>query len=124
MRQLPRRPPRREHDVVLEVELCLGVALARLEVDEQVVLDGEDGVRRDVLVVLGEDLRRHGLVAIGGDLEGGATVSLASFWWSGEEGGGAVRGGRETYHEVDVRRAHRVPIKQLQELVGWPVRRQ
>lgn len=43
----------REDDIVLEVELCLGVALEGLEVENQVVLDSEDGVGLQPRVVLG-----------------------------------------------------------------------
>lgn len=42
--------------------------LSRQEVDDEGVLDGEDGVVGDVLVAAVEDLRDDGFVGGGGDL--------------------------------------------------------
>ena len=50
-----------QDDVVLELEDGLVVALERLEVDNQVVLDGKDGVRLQPGVVFGIQLRRAAL---------------------------------------------------------------
>lgn len=46
-----------------------GVVLDGVEVDDEVVLDGEDGVGREPGVVLGVDLGDDGLVVFVGDLE-------------------------------------------------------
>ncbi len=43
----------RQDDIVLEIELGLGVSLARLKVENKVVLDGKDGVGLEPGVVLG-----------------------------------------------------------------------
>ncbi len=58
----------RQDDIVLEIKRGFVVALARLEVDDQVVLDGEDGVGGEVGVVRGEDLGGDGFEAGVGDL--------------------------------------------------------
>lgn len=58
----------REHDVVLKLERGLGVTLEGLEVDDEVVLDGEDGVSLEPGVVLGVELRRAALEVVMGDL--------------------------------------------------------
>ena len=47
---------RRQDDVVVQLELGLVVARQRLEVDNQVVLDSEDGIGRQSGVVLGVQL--------------------------------------------------------------------
>lgn len=53
-------------DVELEVELSLGVILSGLEVDNEVVLDGEDGVITKVRVVVGIELvDDSGIVGVG-----------------------------------------------------------
>ena len=44
------------------------VVLDGVEVDHEVVLDGEDGVGREPRVVLGVDLGDNGLVVLVGDL--------------------------------------------------------
>lgn len=49
-------------DIVEQVELGFGV-VARLEVEQQIVLDGEDGIVGDVLVVTGVQLGDQRLVA-------------------------------------------------------------
>lgn len=54
-------------DVVLQVELGLGVIGLGLEVDNQIVLDGEDGVDVEVRVVGGVDLVDDGGVVGVGD---------------------------------------------------------
>ena len=46
-----------------------GVVLDGVEVDDEVVLDGEDGVGREPGVVLGVDLGDDGFVVFVGDLE-------------------------------------------------------
>lgn len=60
----------RQDDVVLELELSLVVALEGLEVDDEVVLDGEDGVSGQPGVVLGIQLGRAALVVLVCDLDG------------------------------------------------------
>lgn len=59
----------RQDDVVLEVERCLWIALARLERDDEVVFDSEDGVALDVGVVVRVELRDEGAVVGMADLE-------------------------------------------------------
>lgn len=80
-----------EHNVVLEVEAGVGVALAGLEVDEEVVLDGEDGVGLQPGVVTGVELGGAALVVGVGD------------------------------HDVDVGGPHGVPVHELEELVRGAV---
>ena len=58
----------REHDVVLELEGGVGIALEGLEVHDKVVLDGEDGVGLQPGVVLGVQLGRAALILIVRDL--------------------------------------------------------
>lgn len=70
---------RSEDDVQLElasgraagtrVLACGRVVLDGVEVDDEVVLDGEDGVGRQPGVVFGVDLRDDGLVGVVRDLE-------------------------------------------------------
>ena len=50
--------------IVLELLLCLFIAGSRYELDDQGVLDGENGVIIKVLAVLVEDLCRDGLVSL------------------------------------------------------------
>lgn len=59
----------RQDDIVLEIQLGLVVALARLEVDNEVVLDGKDGVGGQPGVVPGIQLRGAALVIGVRDLE-------------------------------------------------------
>lgn len=56
-------------DVVLQVQLGLGVVLARLEVDDEIVLDGENGVVDQMRVVVRVDLVDDGAVIRVGDHE-------------------------------------------------------
>ena len=58
----------REHDIVLEVQGGLVVALERLKVDDEIVLDGKDGVRLQPGVVLGVELGGDALEVVVGDL--------------------------------------------------------
>jgi hypothetical protein len=55
-------------DVILEIQLRLRVALAWLEIDNEVMLHSEYGIRFEILVVGREDLRGDGGVAFCGDL--------------------------------------------------------
>ena len=77
--------PGGQDDVVVEVQSGNGVALERGEVNEEVILDGEDGVIGDIGVVARVELSGDALVAVGGD------------------------------HEMDVSGAHRVAIEGLEE---------
>lgn len=43
----------RQNDIVLEVKLGIGVTLARLEIEDKIVLDSKDGVSLQPRVVLG-----------------------------------------------------------------------
>lgn len=81
---------RRKLDVVFQIQLRLGIA-RRLEVEEEIVLNGEDGVGSDPGVVAGVELGGHGLEAFGGD------------------------------HEMDVSWAHRVAVQDVQEDTGGTV---
>lgn len=58
----------REHNIVLELQLGLGVALEGLKVAEQIVLDGEDGVGLQPGVILGVELGSAALEVGVGDL--------------------------------------------------------
>lgn len=40
------------------------VSLERMEIDDEIVLDGKDGIALQVWVVFGEDLIRDGLVVV------------------------------------------------------------
>ena len=111
---------RRKNDVELELTsgrparaLVLAggrVVLDGLEVDHEVVLDGEDGVGGEPGVVFGVDLGDDGLVVFVGDL---FRFVLARCWKEVV----LVIGWILAYHEVDVRRAHWVPVDGLEELV-------
>lgn len=70
---------RRQDDVVVQLELSLVVALQRLEVDNQVVLDSEDGIGRQPGVVLGVQLGGATLVLRVRNLEK-QRVSRAVVW--------------------------------------------
>lgn len=52
----------RQNDVILEFQLGLGIAMQRLEVDDQIVLDSEDGVGGQPRVILGIQLRGTALI--------------------------------------------------------------
>jgi hypothetical protein len=51
--------------VVLQVQLGLGVVLPRCKVNEQIILDREDGIVGHIRVVSGVDLCGDGLVTLG-----------------------------------------------------------
>lgn len=55
-------------DIVFQIELGLRVTLFRLELDSQLLLDGEDGVVLEILTVLVEDLCCQRLVPLVADL--------------------------------------------------------
>lgn len=78
-------------DVVLQVELGLGVIGLGLEVDNQVVLDGEDGVDVEMRVVGGVDLVDDGGVVGVGD------------------------------HQVDVGRTHGRAVHEVEEDTGGTI---
>lgn len=59
----------RQDDVVFELELSLSVAFQGLEVDDQIVLDGEDGVGRQPWIVLRVQLCCAALIVGMRDLE-------------------------------------------------------
>ena len=56
-------------DVVLKVQLCLGIVLSWSEVDNEIILDGVDGVGEEVWVVLRENLGGNWLVVFVSDLQ-------------------------------------------------------
>lgn len=55
----------RESNIILQLQRSLCVALARHKLNSQFLLDSKDGVIREVLAVLVEDLSGEGLVALG-----------------------------------------------------------
>jgi hypothetical protein len=95
---------RSQGDVVFQIQRGLGVIFARLEGDDQAVLDGEDSVGLQVGVVIGVDLGDDGVVFVVGDL--GVVCQ-----YLGHSGGCFG-----SHHQVDVGRAHRSAVHQLQEL--------
>jgi hypothetical protein len=88
---LDREAFRCKHDVQLELAgsstaraLVLAggrVVLDGVEVDHEVVFDGEDGVGREPGVVFGVDLGDDGLVVLMCDLERRVSQELRICWW-------------------------------------------
>jgi hypothetical protein len=58
-----------QSNIILQIETRLRVILSRLELDSELILDGEDRVVAQVLAVLVEDLRRELLVTLAADLQ-------------------------------------------------------
>lgn len=69
----------RQLKIIRQFKICLGIPLAGQEVDDERVLDGEDGVFGEVRVAAVEDLRGDGFVAGGRDLVG----KKGAFSWLG-----------------------------------------
>jgi hypothetical protein len=74
--------PRRQHNIILQLQLSVRVPLERLEIHYQIVLDGEHAICRQVRVVFGKYLRRDWDVTVAAD------------------------------HQVDVGRAHGVAVEE------------
>ena len=85
------------------------VVLDGVEVDHEIVLDGEHGVGCEPRVVLGVDLCDDGLVVFVGDL---GEIELVKVVW----GAKIDLLFKKTHHQVDVCGSHRVPVNSLQEL--------
>lgn len=92
----------REAEVQLHLALGLLVALKRGEVDDEVVLDGKDGVGGEVGVVLWEDLGGAWEVAIGGNLWSLCVRTCATFTEVIVSA---------THHQMDMGRTHGVAVK-------------
>ncbi len=75
----------RQHNIILQLQLCISIPLKRLEIHHQIILDSEDSVCRQVGVVFGEYLRRDRDVAVAAD------------------------------HQMNMCRAHGVAIEEIQE---------
>ena len=71
--------------------------------DDQVILHGEHGISYEVLVVVREDLRGNRLIVVMSD--------LGSFMSAGILVGSIAA----AYHQVDVCRAHRMSVQELQQ---------
>lgn len=69
----------RQDDVVLKVKHGLAVALKRLEVQNEIILDGKDGVSRQPGVVFGVQLCCAAFEAFVGDLRMVLAVVLISY---------------------------------------------
>jgi len=78
-------------DVVVQLSLCLLVAVSRQEFDDQRVLDSEDRVIVKILACLVEDLSRDGLVSF------------------------------SQHDEMNVGRSVRMSVQQLQKFTRWSV---
>jgi hypothetical protein len=107
---------RAQRDVVFQIQLGLGVALARLEVHDQIVLNGEDRIGLEVLVIIGVELRDDGVVVGMCDLqEKSVPAGLRS------KVGGAFFG---PYHQVNMRGSHGRSVHERQQLPGRSIARQ
>jgi hypothetical protein len=95
----------RHLEVIRQLKVGLWVALERLKVDEQRVLDRKHGVIFYILAIAIEDLGDDGFVAGRRELR----VLLAGahrVYWDVEQ----------TYYKVNMRRPVRVPVQCLQDL--------
>lgn len=79
---------RRQDDIVLQIQDSLVIALERLEIDDEIVLNSEDGVRLQPRVVTGVQL-------------GGAALEL-----------------RMRDHDVNVSGSHGMTVHETKQLVG------
>ena len=93
------------------------VPLERLEVNDEVIFDREDGVAGQIGVVFGEDLVHDRFVVRVADL-GEVSLGVGIRFCKWVERVGRGKGRREWYHEVDVRWAHGVPVEELEERAG------
>lgn len=84
-------PFKRHFNVVLEVELRIRIAGLGLEVNDQIIFDGKDGVDVEMGIVTGVDL-----------IDDGGVVGVRD-------------------HEMDVGRTHRGAIHKIKEHTGRPV---
>lgn len=101
----------RQADVVLQLQLGLGVTFSRDKRHAQLVLDGKHGVILQVLAVLVEDLGGQRLVALVLHLH----VKLV---------GEFTKSTRFiSYHEMNVSGAEDVSVHQLQQLAGGAINR-
>jgi hypothetical protein len=85
---------RRQHNIILQLQLSVCVPLKRFEIHDQVVLDSEHGIGSQIWVVFGEYLRRDGDIAVAAN------------------------------HQMDVSRAHRMAIKKIQKNTRRAIGRQ
>lgn len=76
-RWFPRPISRNQQHVVIQTQLGGFVSLERLEVDNEIVLDGEDRVALKIWVVVGKDLIGNGLVVVVADLRMGVSSAKA-----------------------------------------------
>lgn len=83
-----------EQEVVLEFQRGLGVVFQRLKVDDEIVLDSENGIGLQPWIIVGVDLVHHLLVSV------------------------------RRNHHVDVRRSPWMTVQQLQKLPRRPIPRQ
>lgn len=65
---LPGPISRNQQDIVFQTQLGVAVTLERLEVNNEIVFDGKDGVTLEVWVVVGKYLICYGLVVVVADL--------------------------------------------------------
>lgn len=93
-----------EDQVELELLGHIALTLVVLEVDDEIVLDGEDGVGGEPGVILGVDLGNDGLVVWVGHLI--SWLAICSYNLN-----------RGSYHHVDVGGPHWVSVKELEKLV-------
>lgn len=115
---LPLVALRCEDNIVLQVQRGLVITLQRLEVHHEVVLDGEDGVGGQPRVVLGVEL---GCAA----LEVGVSDLIVGLVFASSLSQDSGRGkGRETHHDVNMSRSHRMTVQKLKELIRRPIRGQ
>jgi hypothetical protein len=85
---------RRQHNIILQLQLSVCVPLKRFEIHDQVVLDSEHGIGSQIWVVFGEYLRRDGDIAVAAN------------------------------HQMDVSRAHRMAIEKIQQNTRRAIGRQ
>lgn len=74
---------RRQHNIILQLQLGIRVSLKWLEIHDQIVLDSEHGIGSQIRVVFGEYLRCDWDIAVAAN------------------------------HQMDVSRAHRMAIKKI-----------
>jgi hypothetical protein len=85
---------RRQHNIILQLQLGIRVSLKWLEIHDQIVLDSEHGIGSQIRVVFGEYLRRDWDIAVAAN------------------------------HQMDVSRAHRMAIKKIQQNTRRAIGRQ
>ena len=104
--------PLRQDDIILQIQRSILIALPGLKVNDKIVLDREDRVGSQIRIITREDLSRNRAIIRMRDLPSLAPSHKTPSPRS------------TTYHQMNMRRPHRMPIQQPQQRPSRPIRRQ